>query len=248
MMKQVLVLDIGNSRIKWGLAGSSGWIDSDAGSNNEIESLFSQWRHLNNPWKIVGSNVASTKVADKVESYWHERGIGLKWIQPSEAACGVTNRYERPELLGTDRWAALIGAWHRTERSCLVVAAGTAMTIDMLNDKGEFMGGQILPGRKLMLGSLVSGTHALQDHPGQVRTLPRNTADAMATGIANALVSSIENVYRQMRASSGDSPACLITGGDAKWLHEHLNIDARIEPMLVLDGLLRIAEEEESGL
>jgi type III pantothenate kinase len=244
MMKQVLVLDIGNSRIKWGLAGSSGWITSDAEQNNDIDGLFIQWDNLNKPWKIVGSNVADNKLARKVEIYWHDRGVDLSWIKSSEAACGVTNRYEVPEMLGTDRWAALIGAWNKNGRSCLVVAAGTAMTIDMLDERGNFVGGQILPGRKLMHGSLVSGTHALQDYSGQVRTLPKNTADAMATGIANALVSSIETVYRQMNASSGTPPACLITGGDADWLLEHLNMDARIEPMLVLDGLLRIAEEE----
>lgn len=243
-----MALDVGNSRIKWGVAGPSGWIASGAESIADSERLLSRWEEFRDPWKIVGSNVAGNRVAEELAKYWKTRGLAVSWIHATEACCGVINHYENKGQLGTDRWAALIGAWSKSKRECLVVSAGTAMTLDMLDNQGEFLGGRILPGRKLMQLALVSGTHALNDQLGQVKRFPLNTSDAMTSGVATALLSSIEAAYHQLRMHCGSEPACLVTGGDAEWLIDYLSIEVQLEPLLVLDGLLRIAEKEENLL
>ena len=76
------------------------------------------------------------------------------FIGAREKQCGVRNGYAKPAQLGSDRWAALIAAWHLVQRKCLVVDSGTATTIDTLSGQGEFVGGLILPGVELMQRSL----------------------------------------------------------------------------------------------
>jgi type III pantothenate kinase len=244
MGKRILVLDAGNSRIKWGLAEASEWVDSGVAVNNMQGQLVSAWNRLPDPDRIMGSNVAGESQIAAIAKYWHKRGIGVTWIQSSAESCGVVNNYEQPNQLGSDRWAALIGAWSKVRRTCLVVSAGTALTIDMLDDQGNFVGGRILPGKRLMHECLISGTHALHDETGQVKDYPLNTADAMATGIANAHVSSIESAFRLLETQAVNKPVCLITGGDSDWLVRQLRIPSIVEPGLVLDGVLKIAEEE----
>lgn len=244
MGKRILALDVGNTRIKWGLADASAWIESGAIEHHFSERLQHDWDRLLAPDKIIGSNVAGENQIVGLTEYWRNRGLEITWIKSSVMSCGVTSNYEQPAQLGTDRWAALIGAWHKERRPCLVASAGTAMTIDMLDAQGRFMGGQILPGRRLMQECLVAGTHALAAETGQVKEYPLNTADATATGIANALVSPIESAFHRLESRTRAKPACLIAGGDAAWLAGQLNIACQVEAGLVLDGLLIMAEEE----
>lgn len=244
MGKRILALDVGNTRIKWGLAEAPVWVESGATEHNLVEKLLLEWDHLPALDKIIGSNVASETRIATLTNYWHTRGHEISWIKPCVMSCGVVNNYEQPAQLGTDRWAALIGAWHKEQRPCLVVSAGTAMTIDMLDAQGRFIGGQILPGKQLMMESLVSGTHALEAVAGQVKEFPLKTADAMTTGIAGALTSSIELSFHRLELWAGIGPSCLITGGDADWLARQMKIACRVESGLVLDGLLKMSEEE----
>lgn len=244
MGKRVLALDVGNSRIKWGLAEALAWAESGAIEHQIVEKLLLEWDRMPTPDKIIGCNVAGESRITSLSKYWRDRGHEISWVKSSAMSCGVVNKYEQAGQLGADRWAALIGAWHKVQRPCLVVSAGTAMTVDVLDARGRFIGGQILPGRRLMQESLVSGTHALTAETGQVKEYPLNTADAMATGIAHALVSPIESAFHRLESWARSEPACLITGGDADWLARQLQIACRVEARLVLDGLLKMAEEE----
>ena len=94
------------------------------------------------------------------------------WVIPKEAQCGVKNGYRNPAQLGSDRWAALIGARAlHGARPVLVVCCGTATTIDLLTAQGQFAGGCILPGVGTMLRSLHEKTAALPDADGRVHRI-----------------------------------------------------------------------------
>jgi type III pantothenate kinase len=242
MSGRILTLDVGNTRIKWGLHGESGWLLHGAMPTRDAQALGLPWRQLDVPDTVIGSNVAGEKAARALTDYWQARGREIEWIHPANECCGVVNGYERTAELGADRWAALVGAWNRMRAACLVVSAGTAVTLDMLNPQGEFLGGQILPGKQLMLDSLVSATHALRQTNGRVRACPRNSPDALASGIANAIVSAVGTAFSGFEAMLGSRPACLITGGDADWLADQLSIDCAVVPALIMEGLLRMAE------
>lgn len=245
MGRRVLALDVGNSRIKWGLSNAQTWIEGGVIEGHLTDRLPLEWDRLPVPDIVIGCNVAGESRIVSLSRYWHDRGLKITWIKSSAMSCGVVNKYEQPEQLGADRWAALISAWHKVQGPCLVVSAGTAMTIDMLDAQGQFIGGQILPGRRLMQASLAAGTHALTAVPaGQVTACPLNTADAVTSGIAGALVSSIESAFHRLESRTGSEPVCLLTGGDAGWLARQMKIAFRIEEKLILDGLLKLAEED----
>src|SRR5205085_12624801 len=126
----------------------------------------------------------------------------------------VTNRYDTLQP-GADRWAALLGAWHRQRGACLVVGAGTATTADLLSTRGEFRGGIIFPGLELMKRSLAENTTRLPFAEGAWAEEPRNTADAIETGVLQAQAGAIERMYAQLTRVEGSSAACLISGGAA---------------------------------
>jgi type III pantothenate kinase len=237
MTAPVLLLDIGNSRIKWALVRGADWLAEGAAPHDETARLLGEWDRFASPARIIAANVAGEDRLAGLSSYWQSRGVPLRCFEAAKACAGVHNLYDRPSQLGSDRWAALIGAWARTGSACLVVSAGTAVTIDALNGQGEFLGGMILPGRRLMLQSLSAGTHALEDLAGKAVDFPRNTADAMTSGIASALAGAVQAGHQRLASADAKTVACLITGGDAEWLARQLPFEAIIAPRLVLEGL-----------
>lgn len=238
----ILLLDIGNSRAKWALIEPPQWLAEGVAQHAESDTLMREWDRFPAPGKVIASNVAGREWARLFSAYWQARNVPLHWVQAGASSCGVRNLYTQPQQLGADRWAALIGARGRTQGACLVVSAGTAMTVDALNEKGEFIGGLILPGKRLMHESLAAGTHALEKHIGQITRFPRNTDDAIASGVALALASAVHAAFRNLISTSAASPACILTGGDAEWLSNQMQIGAIIAPRLILEGLSIMAQ------
>ncbi len=252
-----LLLDIGNTRVKWALVRansksqkSTRWLAEGACAHDQIGGLLREWDGQPMPDCVFGANVAGRLAVHQIETYWQQRGVSLCWAQAQAACCGVTNTYAQPEQLGVDRWAALVGAWSRLHGACLVVSAGTALTIDTLDAHGNFQGGMILPGRRLMQASLADGTHALTATTtataGQITSTPRNTFDAIASGIAAALASPVREAYARLAdlavtVPNKTSPTCVLTGGDAGWLSGQLEIGCTIAPRLISPGAILAA-------
>ncbi len=247
MTRATLLLDIGNSRVKWALVQGTEWLADGASSHEEHEKLLHEWARFPAPEKAVASNVAAPERARPYASFWQARGVPLHWMQAGRECAGVRNLYDHPERLGSDRWAALVGAWSRVRGASLIVSAGTAVTVDALNERGEFLGGLILPGRQLMWKSLSDGTHALQPPAGEAVAFPRNTADAMTSGIATAMACTIQSAFQRLASSTRKPPLCLLTGGDADWLANQLPIGVIIAPRLVLEGLLVMAQRDKQA-
>jgi type III pantothenate kinase len=157
----------------------------------------------------------------------------------------VTNRYERPEQLGADRWAALVAARSLHSGASLVVNAGTATTVDMLAADGSFLGGAILPGVELMRFVLHEHTGRLPIQEGTPRDMPRNTVDAIETGCRHAQAGAVERMYRAFRDLDG-TPLCIVSGGAGRPLADQLTMPRRYVENLVLEGLARIALSERA--
>src|SRR4030095_11376478 len=118
--------------------------------------------------------------------------IPPRWVVSSAFAAGVTNGYDHPNRLGTDRWGALIGgrppglAVGGERRPALVVRVATAVTVDALDAGGKFLGGLILPGFGLMLRALEMGTAGLKAPTGEAVDFPTHTSDALMSGGSHA--------------------------------------------------------------
>jgi type III pantothenate kinase len=120
-----------------------------------------------------------------------------------------------------------------------VVTAGTATTVDVLRGDGRFVGGVILPGLELMKRSLARDTAGLPLAKGRFAGEPRNTADAIETGCLLAQAGAIERAFATMEPGA----ACVLAGGSARRIARHLSIPVRLVDNLVLEGLVRIAED-----
>ncbi|MDP2828525.1 MAG: type III pantothenate kinase [Sulfuricellaceae bacterium] len=241
----ILAIDIGNTRIKWGLSNNTNWLDRGAASSNEHAVLAGQWAGIPAPGHIIISSVAHTKKTDQVTRLCQSWPTQLQLITAQATQCGVRNGYDDPTQLGSDRWAALVGARHLFPgRDLLVVQSGTATTIDTLDASGFFPGGLILPGVQLMWQALTQGAAKLGLQQGKFNVYPRNTADAMQSGILNAIAGGIERRFRLLK----NNPLCLLSGGDADILLPLLDIPTLDIPIqrvddLVLEGIILIAQE-----
>jgi type III pantothenate kinase len=235
----ILAVDCGNSRLKWGLHDESGWLKTGGVPLSELWSLKGTWKKIPPPDKIVVANVAGRSARRRLEDAFSGRGSVVVWVAAKRRACGVTNGYRKPEQLGADRWAALIGAWSMFRAPCLVVAAGTATTVDALRGDGTFAGGVILPGLELMKRSLAHNTAGLPLARGRFSDAPRNTADAIESGCLLAQAGAIERVFAAMEPGT----TCILAGGAAGQIAPRLSIPVRLVDNLVLEGLVRIANE-----
>ena len=104
----ILCLDAGNSRLKCGLHDGSGWRMQSALGYQAFDDLVAELPER--PTRIVACNVAGEAIRQRIDALADKLGLPLDWLTSSAAACGVTNGYDTPAQLGTDRWAALIAA------------------------------------------------------------------------------------------------------------------------------------------
>lgn len=236
-----MAVDAGNSRVKWGLHDGSTWRRKEWAANADAAALGHAWTSMDAPSRIVVSNVAgevSRRILEQLFSRWP---VAAHWITSLAEQCGVRNGYDNPSQLGCDRWAALIAAWRRCAGGCVVVNAGTAVTVDVLADDGLFLGGMIVPGLIPMRQALAAHTARLVAVPGHLAQFPSNTADAVYSGALSAIAGAVEKMVAATGEKLGRAPACLVSGGDAGLVRERLSVEATIVDNLVLDGLIEIA-------
>lgn len=245
-------IDVGNTRLKWAHYASpqpgARLLAHGAVFLEQIDSLAdAEWQGLAEPTTMLGSIVAGEGVKRRVEEQLEELWeITPRWVVSTPHACGVTNGYDHPNRLGTDRWVALIGARHRVlaaggaPRPALVVMVGTAVTVDALDEDGRFLGGLILPGFGLMLRALEMGTAGLKAPTGEVRDFPTNTSDALMSGGAHAIAGAVERMHRRLQGLTRRDPLLLMTGGAAVKLAPITDLPFETVDTLIFEGLLAL--------
>jgi type III pantothenate kinase len=238
MSEPIMAIDCGNTRLKWGVHDGVRWIAQGPLDYADLPRLAELLRVQPRPVRAVACNVAGAQVGDAVLGALTSLGVPLAWVRSQSAQHGVRNLYDRPEQLGADRWAALIGARALHGGACLVVCAGTATTVDVLDAEGGFQGGLILPGVELMCRALAAHTAQLPLADGKFAGLPRNTMDAIVSGCLHAQAGAVERMFEQVAAHP--DAICLVGGGAAGQFFELLRVPKRCVDNLVLEGLARI--------
>lgn len=231
----ILCLDAGNTRLKWGVRESTTWHAQGACVHADCVGLVAALPA--GIERILACNVAGAEVAQRIEALAATLGVPLEWFRSSASCCGVTNGYSHPPQLGADRWAALVGARGIHTGDALVVMAGTATTIDVLDAGGHFRGGLILPGLELMRKSLARNTAGLPEARGAFREIPANTDDAIVSGALQATLGAIERMSRLAKTDF----RVLLSGGTTDTLAPHLDQPVLRVDNLVLEGLARVA-------
>lgn len=243
----ILAIDIGNTRIKWGYSEAGGWARQGWVATARAGELAAEFAGLPVAQRTVISNVAGAAARVPVAAALNAAAPPPLWITSTAAQCGVSSGYAAPETLGPDRWAALIGAWHLTGAACVVVNVGTTMTVDALSAEGVFLGGCIVPGATLMRDALARDTANLAAREGAFSYFPDNTGDAIFSGAVNALAGAVERMARYLEESAGTAPPVVLSGGGAALVEKRLNAPVTVVDNLVLEGLLQIALQPGAG-
>lgn len=241
-----LLLDIGNTRIKWrvdinGEIGARGYVCyKQVDFCQEIQQC---WSKLNPPQLLAISCVSAKEIRQQLitiaKQYWPDIKVFI--AKSSGQACSVVNAYQHAEKLGVDRWLSLIALRHYYPEINCIVDCGTAITIDCLDETGQHLGGLISPGIKLMKSSLYQGTEELGliEKPYSLG-LADFTASAVYTGTIYAATGLIEKAMEDLCQSK----TLVLTGGDAELIANKLKLEVIVEPDLVLNGLTLLANEE----
>lgn len=238
-------MDIGNTRLKWGVLEKDGSIMLRQpiiigdGFLDELNLMGGA------PDRILVSSVISSEIEDKVVQWSRELGqVKIHFVRSQTEAFGVRNAYKQPDKLGVDRWLTLIAIANRKQLPACVVDCGTALTLDVLDQQRQHLGGLIIPGLGLMRESLVQGTSGIGDSVEISRGLiGTNTESAIQSGIIQAACGLVERVFRQLRDEMGENLKLFITGGDASSVAREVSFESVLVPALVLEGLAVIARE-----
>lgn len=242
-----LVVDSGNTRLKWARANGSELTergDAIYPRTGVTQVLDEGWSSLARPCRVLVCNVAGSAMAEALSS-WAARHwrCPVAFVAARRAGWGVTNAYQDPASLGADRWAALIAAHRKFAPPVCIVDCGTAVTIDVLAAGGQHLGGLILPGLTLMRRALSRHTDAIPEvSRGNLSLLARNTNDGVAAGTFYATVALVDRVIADAQAALEAVVTCVVCGGDATLFASHLAGSATCEPDLVLLGTAVMAE------
>ena len=251
MPEPVLLIDHGNTRLKWVLAINGEIYTSSAGRGNLEEfrracSLFKQA-----PGAVSLSTVADKEHIQSVEKFCRDSwGLELRSLASREEQGGVHNAYAEPGILGVDRWLAIVGAVRRHGKPVVIWDLGTASTLDAVDHNGQHLGGFIYPGPATMLNSLRRETR-LQVPAGleaeargaadgkQPGVAPgESTAACIARGVLAAQLGALNQFLRNVSARIEGETNLIVTGGAAAHILPLLDLDHSHDPWLVFRGML----------
>lgn len=243
----ICAIDIGNSALKGALfddneLGETFRISLEQGPSDVAAALLD---------RIRASDVSRLGVSSVVPEA--SRAIGKAcaavhvpvFVLTHNSVLPFELRYETPETMGVDRIAAAAGAWHRfalaDDRSVVVVDAGTAITVDVV-EGGAFLGGPILPGPELLRRAARSGTAQLPvvDLEWPRRAISRSTREAVATGIMYSLVDGVRGLLDRVAEELEEKPHIVATGGWGKLLSDKIDIIGLYDPDLVVRGVAHL--------
>ena len=245
-----LLLDGGNSRLKWAWA-ENGKIGNVSGAPyRDLQQLGEDWRHFGgNGVAIVGSAVCGDEKKALVQE---QLAAEIEWLPSMPHALGIRNHYRNPAEHGSDRWFNALGSRRFSRNACVVVSCGTAVTVDALTDDGHYLGGTIMPGFHLMKESLAVKTANLNRPVGKVYPFPTTTGNAVASGMMDAVCGSVMMMHGRLKEKigAGKPVDVIITGGGAAKVAEAMPsafLEAntvRVVDNLVIYGLLNMIAAE----
>lgn len=240
----LLTLNLGNSRLAVGVF-----------AGGELQSVVrlplaerAAWPSaISTAWKSISSfqrpAIAAASVNPKLlgpldQLVTEQTGQKPQWVG-RELELPINVLTEEPAKTGVDRVVNIAAAFEQLERACVVVDAGTAVTLDFCNDNGDFLGGAILPGTRMMLAALHEKTAGLPAVEFQVPqgTVGASTAAAMCQGVYHSIRGMVREMVENYATDLGRWPEVIATGGDAAMLFGGWEVIHAVSPDLTLYGV-----------
>ena len=239
----ILTFDIGNTRTNIGLYENNSlikkfWIFTKEMQDTLESCLLENLGEVSIDCVIIGSVVKdfNAELCSVLKNMFSVEPlvIGHKSVLPIKLVL------ETPETLGVDRIVNGSYAFSKYKQSVIVVDCGSAITFDIVNNNGDFVGGTISLGMKNQLKSLGSEISALPELElcSVVSAIGKNTKDAILSGVINGTASMIDGMIGNCIEELGTIPKIILTGGDAIVLERYLKskIDL-VDVNFTLNGL-----------
>jgi type III pantothenate kinase len=236
----LLLLDIGNSRLKWvalaeaGAALPPAQAIAHAGAPADaVQALAAQWQGRKPNAVYLAHVTGRDHEAAIVQAVQQGFACTTHCARSLSECAGLKSAYAEPARLGVDRWLALLALWLRNRQAFGVASAGTALTFDAVDSTGQHLGGVIAPGLHGLISATLSNTRfAVNGRLGQFDDgLGTNTESCVQQGALHAAAGLLD------RLASRYSGPKVLAGGDAKTLQPLLQTPWQLEPDVVLQGL-----------
>ncbi len=245
----LLAVTVGNTRTRLGLfrpAATQGGelIEAASHTNADLAAIAKHARELlasDHGASIVLSSV-SNKTADELEKLLRAETGEETYRFGRDLLIPVRTTLDDEKTVGQDRLLCALAAYSKAKQACVIVDAGTAITVDFIDGEGVFQGGVIAPGLHMMLASLHEHTAAL---PQMVFTKPdaqrgvfgKDTRHAMLLGVQTAAQGLVRLVVERYAEAYDAYPQIIATGGDAPTLFENDEVVEHVVPDLQLMGI-----------
>ena len=247
----VLLVDIGNTRIKWARLDGERLGDRHAAVHSAWHAADYARRVLGRrapPERMLVSSVAGSKVDSALAAAARAAGTRAQFVTTPRRGGGIRVAYAEPWRLGVDRFVAAVGAHRLFPRVALcIVGAGTALTIDLVGPDGRHRGGAIVPSPELMVETLLSRTQGIRRRAqggktGRGRLFGHSTREAIVQGSRYAAAALIDRAVEEAHPLLGRRPLVVLTGGGAAAVRSLLHSACVGVPDLVLRGLAALAQ------
>ncbi len=232
-----LLIDSGNSCLKWaefkfGVLGNTQTIAYN--DTDYLRRLQEQWSQLSQPEAVYIACVAAIQLQLKnlLAKLWPT--TPLVFIQSPSEKHGVTNAYPKEKSLGVDRWLVMTAAKNQYNGALCIVDCGTAITLDCIDENGMHLGGMIMPGWTLMQQSLFQGTANIE---ANTDSYPLGLADNTQAAVFNGRLNAIKGFIGAGLSAMPNNYQLILTGGDATFLYDTLQLDVILDANLVMKGI-----------
>jgi type III pantothenate kinase len=228
----LLAINVGNTRIAYGIWDGQAWIELWHRPTQE-NGVFAPPTYLKNVTKTCVASVVPAKDADLDT-------IGPTTFLRSGEQVGLPVEYSPSESVGADRIANCLGALATVEPPFIVVDLGTATTFDVVDKRGVFVGGAIMPGLKISAEALTRRTAQLPeiDLIAPPTAIAGNTRQGLQSGIVLGHAGAVDSLVQRMEAELGQPTSVIATGGFAPLIASLSQRIQRVVPTLTLDGLV----------
>lgn len=236
MMKK-LIVDVGNSYTKIYVFEKENIIYAERIENNLVD-FNNVLEQFTIDYSLI-SNVSNDFITDTLKSgFKNVVEFSYKLKLP------IKINYKTPETLGKDRIAGAIGASHLFKgENIMVIDAGTAITYDFINRKGEFLGGNISPGLKIRFKALHTFTEKLPllKPNNNFEPIANSTDEAIISGVQQGIIFELDSYINHFKGEFEDLKI-ILTGGDSFFFEKKIKNNIFAEPNLIAYGLNRTLE------
>lgn len=240
----LLTLNVGNSRLAIGafVAGKLEYVRRMPLSQREdfAGAIAEAWKHLEGAGDVdvAGASVNPAAMEGVEHAVQQATGKSVEWVG-REVDLPIKVATQSPEQTGVDRVLGVAAAYELMQKACVVVDAGTAITVNVCNDAGDFLGGAIAPGASMMLDVLHDNTAKLPavQLGAPDRLIGASTEQAMLHGVYHGIRGMVKELVENYATELGNWPDIIATGGDAETLFKGWELIHAISPDLLLYGI-----------